>query len=222
MKSSKYIFLSHVLSNETVGYGGKKDFRSKRTLSIREGNSCNQSEWQLNNHIGTHVDAPFHFSDQGLTLDQFAADFWSFTNPQLCTLKTEASCIIDVGPWCDSISVQTDLLLLKTGFEEKRDTEDYWAHNPGLAPELGTWLRTHRPRLRMVGLDFISVTSYDHRPLGKVAHHAFLHEQNPGRPLMVIEDMHLSELHTNPVRVTVAPVRVKEADGGPVTVIAEI
>ena len=215
-------YLSHILSEETSGFGGKKEFHTKRTQSIANGNSCNQSEWQFNNHIGTHIDAPFHFSNQGLTLDQFDAGFWVFTKPQLCVLNVAASEIINVGPWCESVSLETDLLLIKTGFEAKRGSDDYWAHNPGFAPELGAWLRQNRPNLRLVGLDFISITSYDHRPLGKIAHHAFLHEENPGKPLLVVEDMHLAELDSSPSKVVVAPLRVKAADGGPVTVIAEI
>jgi len=219
---NKTIYLSHTLSEETVGYGGKREFRATQTLSISKGNSCNQSEWQFSNHIGTHIDAPFHFSNQGLTLDQYPADFWIFNSPQLCVLDVAASEIIGVGSWCEEITPQTDLLLLKTGFEAKRESQDYWAHNPGLSPELGKWLRQHRLNLRLVGLDFISVTSYDHRPLGKIAHHAFLHESNPGRPLLVVEDMKLSELAGNPNRVLIAPLRVKSSDGGPVTVLAEL
>lgn len=220
--NSSFIFLSHTLSSNTPGYGGKKDFTSRSVKSIRDGGSCNQSEWQFNNHIGTHIDAPFHFSDLGKTLDQYPAQFWIFHHPQLILIRAEASQIIEPNIWCDSIATDTDLLLLKTDFEQWREDEKYWAHNPGLSPDLGLWLRKNRPQLKIVGLDFISITSYDHRPLGKAAHQAFLHESYPGTPLLVIEDMHLRELKTNPRKVIVSPLRVEKADGSPVTVMAEI
>jgi kynurenine formamidase len=219
---SKMVFLSHSLSNETIGYGGQRLFHAKTVQSISEGQSCNRSEWQLSNHIGTHIDAPFHFSKNGATLDQYEAAFWIFNNPQLCVIPTDASVIIDVGEWCDRIAMDADLLLLKTGFEKHRNSETYWAHNPGLAPALGAWLRKFRPQIRVVGMDFISLTSYDHRSLGRVAHHSFLHEENPGRPVLIVEDMHLADLTVSPRKVVIAPILVKSSDGAPVTVIAEV
>lgn len=219
---NKAVFLSHQISNETVGYGGRKDFHSRVTLSMERGDSCNQSEWNLNNHVGTHIDAPFHFSSTGKTLDQFPASFWIFYHPQLIDLPTEPSVIIEPDQWVENIFLETDLLLLRTGFESRRNTEDFWAHNPGLHPELGLWIRQNRPGLRVIGLDLMSVTSYDHRALGKKAHNAFLHEDHPGNPLLVIEDMHLSELISSPKKVIVSPLIVKNADGSPVTVIAEL
>jgi arylformamidase len=222
MNSSSYIYLSHLLSEETQGYGGKADFKSFQTKSIAKGDSCNQSEWHFNNHIGTHIDAPFHFSSRGKTLDQYPAEFWIFQRPQLLEVKTAASEIMTVGNWCNEISTETDLLMLRTGFEKYRGLENYWAHNPGLSPELGLWLREKRPSIRVLGLDFMSITSFENRPLGKLAHQAFLHESKPGNPLLVIEDMHLSELKLSPKKIVVSPMRVKNADGGPVTVVAEI
>lgn len=220
--SSKFIFLSHTLSSGTPGYGGQKQFLSKRVRTLSEGHSCNQSEWHLNNHIGTHIDAPFHFSENGATVDSYDADFWFFNKPQLCVLPAEPSTLIDVGAWCETVLPDTDLLLIKTGFEEKRDSEVYWKHNPGLSPKLGEWLRCLRPQVRVVGFDFISITSYDHRDIGKIAHRAFLHEELDGHPILAIEDMHLAHLESSPKSVVVAPLRIENSDGSPVTVMAEV
>jgi kynurenine formamidase len=218
---NRTLFLSHVLSNETVGYGGKKDFETVRTQSISDGNSCNQSVWKMNNHIGTHIDAPFHFTDKGMSLEQFPAEFWIFNRVHLVEVSVMPSSLIDVNSWCDNIPMETELLLIKTGFEEKRNSSEYWEHNPGLTPGLGEWLRQSRPNLRVVGFDFISLTSYDHRPLGKKAHQSFLGEGS-GRPILIVEDMHLMELKDSPKRTYIFPMRVSNADGSPVTIIAEI
>lgn len=222
MSNNNHIFLSHVLTSNTLGYGGKKEFELKSTLSLDNGNSCNQSEWKLNNHIGTHIDAPFHFSLKGKTLDSFEASYWIFNSVHLVNLNSVNGEIIDGANWREAIPLESELLLLKTNFESKRDTEDYWAHNPGLAPELALWLREFRPKIRVIGFDFISITSYENRALGKIAHHAFLHEDHIGNPIMAIEDMHLSELKSVPKKIIVSPLRVLQTDGSPVTVIAEL
>lgn len=218
---SNTIFLSHFLSNDTIGYGGRKEFKSISTLSISKGDSCNQSDWKLCNHIGTHIDSPFHFSENGKKIDQYPASFWVFTKIHLVDLPTATSVIIEKDLWAEKIPHDCEMLIIKTGFESKRNTESYWAHNPGLSPQLGLWLREHRPYLRMIGFDFISITSYDHRALGKIAHNAFLHEEHIGTPILAIEDMHLVELINTPKKIIVSPLRVLNADGSPVTVIAE-
>lgn len=222
MSNNKVIFLSHILSNDTAGYGGRKEFITTSVLSIAKGDSCNQSHWNLNNHIGTHIDSPFHFSVNGKTIDSFEASFWIFTNVFLIDLPTPESVVIEKDEWAEKIPLDCELLLIKTGFESRRNSDAYWAHNPGLAPALGLWLREFRPKMRIIGFDFISITSYDHRPLGRVAHHAFLHENHAGNPILAIEDMHLSELKTSPSRVFVSPLRILNSDGSPVTVMAEI
>jgi kynurenine formamidase len=215
------LFLSHPLSENTVGYGGKKDFLIQKTQALSAGQSCNQSHWSLNNHIGTHIDAPFHFSDSGKTLDQYDAEFWNFKSPHLINLPTADAAIIDVGPWCQDIPDNCDLLLIKTGFEKNRHQEIYWSHNPGLSPQVGQWLRNHRKNIRALGFDFISLTSYQHRPLGKEAHKAFLVEQPNTQPILLIEDMHLEKLTQAPARIIVAPMIVTKSDGAPVTIFAE-
>lgn len=215
-------FLSYVLSNNTIGYGGKKEFIEKRVQSISSGDSCNQSHWSLNNHIGTHLDAPVHFSETGKSVDQYHAHFWIFESVHFCLLPAKESEIILPGAWCESIKDDAELLIIKTGFGARRDQAAYWAHNPGLSPELGVWLRTNRKNTRAIGFDFISLTSYDHRALGKEAHRAFLHEEGVGKPIVIIEDMDLTSLSQAPKRVTIAPIRVEQSDGAPVTVIAEL
>jgi kynurenine formamidase len=66
-----------------------------------------------------------------------------------------------------------------------------------------------------------SLLKDDHRALGKIAHNTFLHESHLGNPILAIEDMHLSELLNVPKKIIVAPVRVRDSGGAPVTVIAE-
>ena len=127
---------------------------------------------------------------------------------QIIDLKNELTCLPE----------KTDLLILKTGFEAYRQTEDYWGNNPGLLPELAEKLKNKCPRLRAVGMDFISVSSFNNRTLGREAHKAFLLVHD----LLLIEDMKLSEMTSQPKEVTIAPLMIDKIDGVPVTVIAQL
>ena len=68
---NNYIRLSHIITNNAPSYGDRDKFRSIINSSITNGSSANTSKWNFtNNHIGTHIDVPRHFCDEGLrTLD---------------------------------------------------------------------------------------------------------------------------------------------------------
>jgi arylformamidase len=216
------IYLSHVLSQKTTGYGGKKGFIFEIVSSQAQGDSSNSSRWIFHNHIGTHIDVPYHFSEKGLKLDSYEASFWYFESPYFIDYPTQAGDLIAPGLWSENIPLEADLLLIRTGFEAYRQKELYWQNNPGLSGELGVWLRENRPKLRAIGLDAISATCYQKRAEGKRAHLAFLSSEVKGNPILIIEDMSLYALKVSPHRVIMTPLIVEGADGGPVTVLAEI
>lgn len=221
MISKPPIFLSHFLSERTPGYGGSSGFSLRHVSKISDGANSNSQEWVISNHIGTHIDLSAHFDDKGQRLEDFAAQDWVFCKPHLLTVNPTAGEILFVNDQFKSIPMETDFLIIKTGFEKHRNEPVYWSSNPGLSPELAVWLRAERPKLKCIGFDFISITSYLNRPLGRVAHKAFLGiEENGTNPLRVIEDMKLSELSECPKQVIVAPILVAGADGAPVTVLA--
>ncbi|MES2963263.1 MAG: cyclase family protein, partial [Bdellovibrionota bacterium] len=159
----KTIFLSHVLSAETPGFGGKLAFEVDVIKSMTRGDSCNESRWHMSNHVGTHVDVPFHFAEAGDTVERFEAADWIFERPFLAEVQVALGSLVEDGEWTNAIPKDCDLLLLRTGSESTRGDQVYWSANPGLAPSLGQWLRLNRPDLRAIGFDFISATSFLHR-----------------------------------------------------------
>ena len=112
-------------------------------------------------------------------------------------------------------------VLIKTGFWRYRGEEIYWQNNPGFAPDLADYLRENCPQLRVLGFDTISLSSYSDRPLGRIAHKAFLEGENPILPL---EDMNLSQVGegTKFDKVFIAPLQVEKTNGSPCNVIAEV
>ncbi|MBC7427495.1 MAG: cyclase family protein [Bacteriovorax sp.] len=219
---NKIIFLSHFLDELTPGYGGVKSFEAKHVSEISQGATSNSQQWILSNHVGTHIDLPSHFDDLGKRLDQFEASDWIFTSPYLLSIEVRENQIITPGAEFDFIPQQCDILLIKTNFQQHRNTSLYWSNGPGLSPDLAKWLRKNRPALKVVGFDFISITSFPNRPLGRIAHKEFLGTEGENQPLRVIEDMKLDLLEAQPKKITVSPMLVRNADGAPVTVIAEL
>ena len=122
------------------------------------------------------------------------------------------------------VDQDTDCILVKTGSQKYRDSEAYFKDNPGLSPELGIWLRNRFPSVKFIGMDFISVSRFSHREQGRKAHSEFLKPVPPGKPILPIEDMDLSQISEDVKiqNVWIFPLRVDGADGAPVTVVAEL
>lgn len=61
------------ISQEVFGckvFPGDPSPVKERKMSISDGEICNLTEFQMCAHNGTHVDAPFHFYDDGKTIDE--------------------------------------------------------------------------------------------------------------------------------------------------------
>ena len=223
-KRNKKTYLSYVLDANTPTYGNRNRFIIEKKSSILKGDVANDSFIKTTTHIGTHLDMPYHFYDNGQTIEDFDIEFFSF----------EKVLFININP--TNIVVNNDLkdilekiedkeafeaLIVKTGICYKRKESIFWEKNYGFDPSLANFLREKFPNIRLFGFDSISVSSYSNRLLGRVAHKAFL---DPKRPILLLEDMDLTQLKqdSNIESLIVAPLRISKCDGLPCTVIAEI
>jgi kynurenine formamidase len=174
----------------------------------------------MENHWGTHVDCPAHFFSGGKAVSDYDAEFWFFEHPQVVNLDLQPGQLVSITNLTEHINFETDLLLLKTGWGAFRERSVYSLNGPGISPELGLYLRREYPGLRALGFDFISISSYANRAVGREAHRAFLDPAGENAPLPLIEDMNLSSDLSNLLAVWVAPLIVKEIDSAPCTVFA--
>ncbi len=200
-------------------YGGAAGLSIRQTTNIDAGDTANTCHWDFPNHIGTHIDAPHHFFNGAPCITDYPPEFWYFQHPRLVDIEAEDGYLIVPKDVENHLHSETDLLLLRTGYERYRSEDRYWQRNPGLSAELGLWLRREYPAVKMVGLDCISVTSRLHREEGRSAHQAFLDPDGKGHPVLLIEDMALAGTPGQLRQVIVAPLRVSKADGGPCTVV---
>lgn len=220
-----WIYLSHVLRETTPLYGGQGTIRIERPRSIAGGNSSNNSELSFPAHAGTHVDAPRHFDSQGMTLDQYPPDYWLARRPALLDVPSQPAEILDfrrIGALLETVPKDCDLLLLRTGAEawRHREPETYAKQGACIAADVAHWLRNNLS-LKFLGIDFISVSSFAHRAIGREAHRVFLRSHESGSaPILLVEDMALSRLDEAPLEACIVPLLFSDADGAPVSVLA--
>lgn len=217
------IFLSYLLNGQTPSYGNRNAFEIKKQSSIVQGGTANDSRIVTSVHIGTHLDMPYHFYDEGQSIESYDADFFIFTKilfleiePKNWVINEELSeklrTVQDVG---------YEMLIVKTGSYAFRGSERYWEENYGFHPEIYDLLRERFSSIRMFGFDTISVSCFQDRSMGKEAHKRFL---NPDKPILLLEDMDLSCISASAcfASVIIAPLRIERCDGIPCTVMAEL
>ena len=219
----KWIFLSYEISGQTPAYGGGTGFSARTDKSMEAGDSCNTQAWEMPNHLGTHVDAPRHFSQNGLSVEAYESGDWVFERPYVLDISPVAPGTLIEPDQVDFLKIpaETDLLFLLTGFWKRRGQTEYWKKGPGISPEMADAIREYLPFVRALGLDMISVSSLAHREAGRMAHRAFLcHE----KPILLIEDVDYSGVIGNRCmsKVIVAPFRVSGTDGAPCTLFAKL
>jgi len=210
--------LSHFINSETPLYGGEKLILISINKSIKKGDSCNTKTITIPNHTGTHIDFPNHFSNEGKTINDYSPKFWIFQHLFILNYTPEPAEIIDLCDRVDEIPSDTDFLILKTGFQQHRKSDTYWQLNPGLSPKLAGKLRQRCPNLRVTGFDFISLSSYQNREIGREAHREFLIKHD----ILIIEDMDLSRVNGHIAKLICLPLLIDGIDGVPVTIIAEL
>ena len=220
MLDSKSTFLSHHLSNDTPLYGGANDINISQENSIQAGDTANTLNLSFPNHSGTHVDVPYHFFEDGKKLTDYDASFWTFNHPVCVDVCGDDGYLVKYDDVVDSINLDTDLLLIRTGYEKYRDENIYWQKNPGLSVDLAKELRLKHPNVRAVGMDIISTTSRLHRKEGREAHREFLGSHYSSDPILLIEDMALKQYSNDDAQIIVLPLLIVSADGAPCTVIA--
>lgn len=208
----KPLYLSHLIKESSPVYGGATGtITQERIRSISRGDTSNNLLLKFPNHIGTHIDFPYHFSDSGKNLADYQADFWIFNKIGFVNCD-----FLSLSEQLDQLPFDMDFLIVKTGFGDYREQETYWKNQPVIPARTAGILKKKFPELKLVGFDMISLTSQLDKAEGKSAHLAFLIEHD----VLVLEDMKLDELFETPETVFVCPLLIDHADGSPCTVIA--
>ena len=204
------VLLSHILDENTPSYGNRDTFSIEEISEISKGATANSSKWTFStNHLGTHIDMPKHFFENGKTLTDVPLNFWFSNKVQLIDVPCSDAKLIKIEDLTSDVNKKTEILLIRSGYEKFRKTDKYWNDNPGLSVSFGNWLRRNCPNIKIVGFDFISLTSWKYRYEGKNAHRVFLNPKGSGKPICIIEDMSLKRLNLKVSSIIVSPLFVK-------------
>ena len=156
------------ISQEVFGcrvFPGDPSPQKKTMLSITNGDVCNLTELTMCAHNGTHVDAPFHFINEGKTIDQVDLD--RFIGPAYVAehegdLKAEdAEKILRTARECDPEAAKRILIkgtATVTAEAAKAFAEEgillYGNESQTVGPEDAP-METHKVHLIMLGAEIV-------------------------------------------------------------------
>ena len=223
----QYITLSHALEETSPVHIGLKKLEIIPNSQVSKGGGYNSYIISVENHCGTHMDAPAHFLDEGKTISDYSQDELVFNNPLFLDVPKRQEELIKLEEISDFNLEGKDCIIFRTGFEKYRneDPDTYLTLNPGIEPELVYWIRQNYPKIRFIGIDCISISSYGKPEQGRKAHlNAFMENEELGESLILVEDMKLDKIKNmeSIESLIVVPWQIKGIDSAPCTVIAKI
>jgi len=174
---------------------------------IRNGDSANVSALSLGSHTGTHVDAPDHFLDNKITVEQMPVE--SMVGPVYVAQFDVDSHITISDLERAEIPAGATRLLAKTPNGRFWDDDSFHPEFIGFADEAGEWLVERG--MVLVGIDYMSVERF-HSPTHAV-HHALL-----SKNVVIVEGLDLRAVLPGEYWMVCAPLKVVGADGAPARV----
>lgn len=198
----------------------------KPFTSIEAGDINNQTVVSLFTHIGSHVDAPYHFCEQGESIDKIDISNFFFTKALLVNVEMEKGGRVGVEQLkiCKGLD-EADILLLNMGYSKYCENESVYRDNfPALTFEAAEYIREGLPMLKAIALDTLSVDGTDGFYTNFANHHALLDVRADGlRSVLIYENIDFTPIlgFKDFFKVYGIPLRMKNLDASPVTMVAE-
>jgi arylformamidase len=203
---AKIYDISVLISERIPAWPGDR-FVLQIVQEIAKGDVCNKSFLEIGSHIGTHVDAPYHFERDGMKIDQLALD--AFVGPAKVVSfpdvdrigAAEIQSIPLSGVERILFKTQNSELWKETGFRE-----DYVYLTSDACGLLAT------TDVKLVGVDYLSIEGYGYGTFD--GHHLLL-----GKGVVLLEGLDLSNVPPGDYELTALPLKIAGGDGSPVRAI---
>lgn len=203
----RFYDISRPLSAGIAVWPGDTPFECRPTGRRSRGDSVNLSTLILSAHTGSHADAPFHFTDDGPTIE--AVDLSAYWGPaQVVTINKSS------GPLVPDDFAAYDLAraprLLVHSPASAADPRVFHHDFVYPSPELANYLGARG--IRLYGTDAPSMDAADSQTLP--GHNAL---QRNG--ILIIEGLDLSAVPDGLYELVAFPLRIAGGDGSPVRAV---
>jgi len=215
------IDLTHPVAPGMPSFPGTPSPAFRESFTIAE-HGFREREITMISHTGTHADAPAHILPDGVTFDAYGIDRFAGQAVVIdapgagSPAPTAGPSMVQVSDLRDQAArlADAEFVLLRTGWSAYWGRQEYFRGFPCLTAEAARWLVDRG--VRGFGVDTCSVDPPDSKDLP--VHHVLL-----GAEVLIVEN--LASLDVLPERsfpFLALPLRLSDADGGPVRAVAMV
>ena len=204
---ARYYDVTVPLSAAVPTFPGDPRFHMEFTHKIADGQPYNVARITLGAHAGTHVDAPYHFLADGVTVEALPLEILM---GKCRVVEVRAREKIERAE-LEALDMRDDLrVLLKTRMSGQLRVREFQEDFVYLTPDAARYLV--QAGIKLVGIDYLSVEKFGSQDFA--SHHALL-----GAGVVIIEGLDLSEIEPGEYDMTCLPLRIVGADGSPARVV---
>lgn len=201
----KLIDISMTLNDHTPPWPGDEPFQYDLTFSMEDTGSVNVGQFKGSNHIGTHVDAPYHYDSSGLKIAEIPVD--RFCGKALVVLMEN----VDVISRADLEGIEfrsAEKVLFQTN--SWKDRRQFPENYTVIGEDVGPFLK--KQGIDLIGIDTPSV---DPEKSKKLAGHHSLYAND----ILILEGIELSHVTPGTYELMAFPLKMELADGSPVRAV---
>jgi arylformamidase len=197
--------ISRKLENGMPVWPGDTPFQYEVSWPMEESGSVNVGRLELSTHTGTHVDAPFHFDNNGKRIIELDLNLYIGPARVVDMEGKDSIGAADVkGINLDGVT----RIIFKT--LAWKNSNLFPEKIPHIEPDLAAFLAGKG--IRLIGLDVPSVDPIDSKEL--LAHHS-LNKHG----IHILESLLLDEIEPGDYELIALPLPLVEGDGSPVRAI---
>ena len=194
------------LSEKTASWPGDTPFHYEVAWSKEESGSVNVGKIETSTHIGTHIDAPFHFTDDGKKVNELQLERYVSKAVVIdCSNKDQISAE-DIMSYLNYEGVTT--VLFKT--LHWKDRTKFPDTIPTMNEELP--LQLAKKGISLIGVDLPSVDQIDSKELT-------IHHLLSKHDIWILEGIVVDHVRPGFYELIALPLSIEGADGSPVRAV---
>lgn len=201
--------ISLTISPEMPIWPGDPKVVLDRIGKIEEGANANVSKVNMSVHTGTHVDAPYHFLQNGKTVEQLPLKV--LTGRAYVLHLSEVDAITAEVLEGSGIPPRTRRVLFRTRNSDlwKKQVTEFQTGYVGLSSDGADYLVNRG--VKLIGVDYLSVAPYNKT---KATHEILLKAG-----VVIVEGLNLSEITQGRYALYCLPLKIAGCDGAPARAI---
>lgn len=196
-------------------HNGIKGF-SKEIAKTKDTDGWNASTLTFYSHVGTHMDAPFHFNVSNQTIDEIPVSDFVGRAWVVDARDVGPKGLVTVNHISENILkkfVAGDSLIIWTGWSQYVGTQSYRDELPRISEALAHWCIENK--VKMIAVEPPSVADVNNLEEVTKIHEILL------EGVVIIEGItNIDKLEADCVELIALPLKIEKGDGAPARVIA--